>query len=379
MTSRPLRALILGPLGPPFGGPEVMTQTLIDALAARGEIDFVHLNTQVSRSLAEKGGRHQLRKSLRAAWQCARLLVLLIRMRPDVAYLALTNSPSFLGFLRDAGMITLVRMTGCRVAVRLCGGYYYYSHTRGWKRKLVAAVLRRVDLALVQGSRLVTTFGGLIAAERIAVIPNGTNDRPFAAARSRAEKNGATPQILFVGLLCAEKGFHDVLAAIPDVPDANFVFMGEWASDGDRDAAMDRLAADGTASRVRFAGVVAGDPKYDIFVASDALVFPSYFVYEGHAVSTVEALAAGLPIVCTDHGALDESVRDGWNGFFVPPRDAAAIAEALTKLIGDESLRLEMGRRSRELYERRFTADRFIDAWSRAIVGVVGPRAGEGS
>lgn len=155
--------------------------------------------------------------------------------------------------------------------------------------------------------------------------------------------------------------------AMRDVPHAEFVFLGEWPSADDERRAWEFLRTAGVADRATFRGVLSGRDKYEAFLSADVFVFPSYFAYEGHAVSSVEALAAGLPIVCTDHGALGESVRDGWNGFFVPPRDPGALAARLNELVQDDGLRARMGQRSRELYLERFTVDHFIEAWVRAI------------
>jgi glycosyltransferase involved in cell wall biosynthesis len=292
-------------------------------------------------------------------------------MRPDVIYLPLTNSPSFLGFLRDAAAIAVARLAGSRVAIRLHGGYYYYVHETGWRLRLVRFMLRRVELATVQGQRLISCFNGSVAPDRIAVVPNGLDDAPFAAARARRREKTAPVRILFIGLLCEEKGVYDIISSMPLVPDAEFVFVGEWASPEDRERATQKLQADGTASRAHFTGVVSGDEKYDILASSDVYVFPTFWVYEGHAVSSVEALAAGLPIVCTDHGALDESVRERWNGFFVPAHSPESIAERLVQLVSDATLRSEMARRSRQLYEDRFTVERFLSAWTQALTSAV--------
>jgi glycosyltransferase involved in cell wall biosynthesis len=171
--------------------------------------------------------------------------------------------------------------------------------------------------------------------------------------------------------MCREKGFRDILSAVPNVSNAEFVFVGEWPSDEDEQEVRAFIKQKGIEDRVTFSGVVSGQSKYDLFLSSDIFVFPSYFVYEGHAVSSVEALAAGLPVVCTDHGALNESVRDGWNGYFVPPSNPAAIAERLNQLLNDDNLRRTMGQRSRDLYVERFTLEKFSNNWTTAIRSMV--------
>ena len=229
-------------------------------------------------------------------------------------------------------------------------------------------LLSRVSLAMVQGERLREIFGDLIPADRIVVIPNGMDSGPFAQARARnGNGNHARKRVLFVGLMCPEKGFRDVLRAAPLVPQAQFVFAGEWPSAADREEVSRFLTENNIQDRTVFAGVVAGEAKYNLFASADVFVFPSYFVYEGHAVSSVEALAAGLPIVCTNHGALNESLHDGWNGYFVDRSDPQGIARRLNELIDNEALRKTMGERSRKLYEERFTLNQFVDNWTQAM------------
>jgi glycosyltransferase involved in cell wall biosynthesis len=366
-----VKIVILGSLPPPYGGPEVMMEALLTGLRQNKKLAVHHLNTQVSRSLAEKGGKHQLRKSIYGAYQVLQLIWQLVTFSPDMIYLTLTNSPSFLGFLRDSPFMLATLLFGKKLAIWFLGGHYFYAHTTGLKRSFVRALLSRVSLAVVEGQRLKGVFQELVPTERIRVMPNSVDDSPFREARMRMANKGNSEtlkRILFVGLMCPEKGVRDIIAAIPQVPAAYFIFVGEWPSAQDEKEVLDFLHQNSVADRVTFTGVVSGPAKFDLFCSSDIFVFPTYFVYEGHAVSSVEALAAGLPIICTDHGALNESVRDGWNGFFVPKSDPAAIARRLNQLLSDDDLRRTMGERSRQLYEERFTLPQYVKNWSEAML-----------
>ena len=363
-----VKVLILGSLPPPYGGPEVMMQALLTGLRQNKKLAVHHLNIQVSRSLAEKGGKHQLRKSIYGAYQVMQLIRQLITFSPDLIYLTVTNSPSFLGFLRDSPFMLATLLFGKKLAIWFLGGHYFYAHTSGIKRSFVRALLSRVSLAVVEGQCLTGVFQELVPIERIRVIPNSVDDAPFKEARLRMANKGNSDtlkRILFVGLMCPEKGVRDIIAAIPQVPAAHFIFVGEWPSARDEKEVLDFLHQNSVADRVTFTGVVSGPAKFDLFCFSDIFVF----LYEGHAVSSVEALAAGLPIICTDHGALNESVRDGWNGFFVAKSDPDAIARRLNQLISDDELRRTMGERSRQLYEERFTLSQYVENWSKAILG----------
>jgi glycosyltransferase involved in cell wall biosynthesis len=95
------------------------------------------------------------------------------------------------------------------------------------------------------------------------------------------------------------------------------------------------------------------------YAAFDALVLPS--ANEGTPVSAIEALAAGRPVVATRVGGVPDVVRDGQDGFLVPARDVAALADRLAALAQDPALREQMGAAGRERVVSRYAVDRLLD------------------
>ncbi len=91
----------------------------------------------------------------------------------------------------------------------------------------------------------------------------------------------------------------------------------------------------------------------DVLSVSDAFILPSY-LREGIPRVLFEAGALKLPIVTTDMPGCRETVRDGWNGFLIQPRDANAIERALEALLESSDQRREMGRNSLQLVQERF-------------------------
>ena len=100
------------------------------------------------------------------------------------------------------------------------------------------------------------------------------------------------------------------------------------------------------------------DDMSAMFPKAHIVCLPSY--REGMPLSLAEAAACGRPVVTTDVPGCREIVQDGVNGFLVPVRDSAALAEALRKLIGDPALRQEMGRRGRQRAETEFSVERIV-------------------
>jgi len=100
------------------------------------------------------------------------------------------------------------------------------------------------------------------------------------------------------------------------------------------------------------------DNMPDVLAQADIVCLPSY--REGLPKALIEAMAMGLPCVTTDVPGCREVVTDGDNGFLVPARDAASLAEAIAKLVDNAGLRERMGRRGRERAEAEFSDERVI-------------------
>ena len=122
---------------------------------------------------------------------------------------------------------------------------------------------------------------------------------------------------------------------------AALVFIGDGPLRPSLEAAAPR---DG----VHFVGFVnqADLPRH--YAMCDVLALPSVFEPRGLVVN--EAMACGLPVVASDRiGAVGDLVRDGENGLVFPAGDAAALADRLDRIVGDDALRARMAARSREI------------------------------
>jgi len=115
----------------------------------------------------------------------------------------------------------------------------------------------------------------------------------------------------------------------------------------------------------------------EVYAHASIVCLPSYYG-EGVPKTLIEAAACGRAIVASDMPGCREVVRDGENGYLVPPHNPRAVAEALRRLISDPSRRIQMGIRGREIAVNEFSASRVISetlAVYRSLVKAGGSQA----
>jgi glycosyltransferase involved in cell wall biosynthesis len=184
----------------------------------------------------------------------------------------------------------------------------------------------------------------------------------------RAELQHDPPTVLFVGRLDEEKRVDELLRALATVPPTVSV-RAEVIGDGSKRAELEELAQHlGIAGRVRFRGFVAEGELVDAYAAADVFCMPG--VAELQSLATMEAMAAGLPVLAADAMALPHLVRPGRNGWLYPPGDIAVLAGRLTALLTDPALRRRMGAASRDAVAAH-DIDRTLDAFESIYEQVV--------
>jgi 1,2-diacylglycerol 3-alpha-glucosyltransferase len=173
--------------------------------------------------------------------------------------------------------------------------------------------------------------------DRYTVIPTGTNLEPFLQADGKAlrkEQGWQNETVLIsVGRLASEKNWDTLLHAFAQVyaerPDLRLVLIG----DGPAKDSLQLLAAElGLAERVTFTGALPFDeiPRY--LKAADAFSFAS--ITETQGIVTIEAMAAGLPVVAVDGSGTRDILEHGKQGFLVE-NDPNALAKGIKKLLSD--------------------------------------------
>jgi glycosyltransferase involved in cell wall biosynthesis len=154
--------------------------------------------------------------------------------------------------------------------------------------------------------------------------------------------------VLFVGRLDEEKRVQDVLNALAMLPDRFADVRVDIVGDGSCRAALTALAHRlRVADRVRFHGFVSDADLVAAYRRCAVFCMPG--VAELQSLATMEAMAAGRPVVAADAVALPHLVRPGRNGWLFPPGDVAALADRLIRLFDRPAELTRMGAASRAL------------------------------
>ena len=145
-----------------------------------------------------------------------------------------------------------------------------------------------------------------------------------------------------------------LIRALPQTP-ARLVVAGI----GSMEAEWRALAAEvGVADRIAWLGEVPDADLPTLYHLADLFVLPASQPSEAFGLVQVEAMAAGVPSICTELGTGTSYVnRDGVTGLVVPPRDAQALADAINSLLTDPVRRADLGAAARVRVAAEFDLD----------------------
>ncbi len=214
-----------------------------------------------------------------------------------------------------------------------------WAHRAGPERALLSGAAARIAVSEYVADRV---FGH----RACTIVPPGVDAERFAP--------GPPPvpgRILYVGPVDRAyewKGFETLFQAFArlarDLPEARLRVVGQ----GDLvDRYQWRARAQGLQERVSFAGRVKEDDLPREYQRADVVVLPSLSDAESFGMVLAEANACGRPVVGSRMGGIPTFVRHGDNGLLAPPGDAAALEEAIRRVLEDPKMGAAMGQRGR--------------------------------
>jgi glycosyltransferase involved in cell wall biosynthesis len=197
-----------------------------------------------------------------------------------------------------------------------------------------------------------------VLQERIRIIPNGIDLRPFTVERDPDPVDWSQDRPAVIGMvarLSAEKGVDLFLRAAAQVAGTishvRFVIVGDGPDREELEALIDQL-------KLRPFVLLLGR-RNDMpaqYASFDIMASPSR--KEGLPIAILEAMASGLPLVATAVGDVCNAVRNGETGILLPAGDPGALASAIVDLLRDQAKRRRLGSAARQWVESQYSAER---------------------
>jgi glycosyltransferase involved in cell wall biosynthesis len=230
---------------------------------------------------------------------------------------------------------------------------------RATERAALATAARVIVTSEATARIVIADYG--VPSQRISVVRPGNDPVPPALG-----SNDEVVRLLSVGSVVPVKGYDVLIAALATLADMpwRLTIAGDRTRNPAAAAQLDaQIAAYGLDDRIAVLGAVPPERIDQLFLASDIFVLASRF--EGYGMALAEAIAHGMPIVSTTAGAIPQTMPAG-AGLLAPPNDAAALAQALRRLIGEPAERRRLATNARAAAARlptwKDSAQLFADA-----------------
>lgn len=229
---------------------------------------------------------------------------------------------------------------------------YHLPLNRWYLSLMLPRFLRRADrlIAVSENTKRDVVKLMNIPPEKITVIYEGVNPAfkplgdPGAGARVREKYKLPDQFLLYFATLEPRKNlatlldaYHTLLGSGRTMPALVVAGRKGWLYQ----PIFERVRELGLAERVHFTDWIDEQDAPVLMNAASTFIYPS--LYEGFGLPPLEAMACGTPVICSNASSLPEVVGDG--GLLFEPKDAGALATAITRVLGDEGLRAQLRER----------------------------------
>jgi glycosyltransferase involved in cell wall biosynthesis len=199
-----------------------------------------------------------------------------------------------------------------------------------------------------------------IEKSKVRIVPNGVDTEKFKPMDGLVVRQqfglGNEPCVLFVGSLIPRKGLPFLVEAAKKIVKENagtkFLIVGDGPLRNQLAASLEAATLSGN---FKFLGNLKEDALPAVYNCADVFVLPS--IQEGQGIVLLEAQASGKPVVAFDVGGVNEAVQNKETGLLVNRGSSGELADALLKLLSDNTLREKMGTNGRRFVTENFTWD----------------------
>lgn len=362
-----------------FGGDSVLVLEMGRAAREAGfEVDVLATDPVFQDRIRQEGlgliDLDVIRREVRPFWD-TRGLLRLTRFLRDSSYAVVHTHTSKPGIV---GRLAATR-AAVPVIVHTVHGFAFHEETSRLPRLVYTAIERRAShwcdliVTVSEHHRAVALHMGIGAPGKVVAIPNGVPvsrtevSRPVETVRAELGI-GDRLMVLSTGRLAEQKGLEYLIRAVPllgtTADHVRVVMAGDGPLRDELGALITELGVEEVVVLLGFRSDIG-----DLLAAADVVALPS--LWEGLSISLLEAMAAGKPIVTTSIASNAEVTGNGRAAVLVPPKDPAALADALVDLVAVPARRRELGDIARVEQANRFgmqpMLQAYLDQYSRLL------------
>jgi glycosyltransferase involved in cell wall biosynthesis len=222
--------------------------------------------------------------------------------------------------------------------------FYKFGFVEWFIRRHTRWTYNRADYTLATSRRMIRSLQA-IGVRNVGLWRRGVDPEFFGAGvRSRETRERLTDGhpdrtiLLFVGRAAPEKRIELLREIVTQVPGTHVAVVGDGPH-------LPKLREYFAGTQATFAGYLTGQPLADAYASADIFTFSS--AVETFGMVVPEAMAAGLPVVSTRVGGIDDLVVEGETGFLVEPEDVQSMVRHVRALADDPQRRRQIGERAR--------------------------------
>jgi len=216
-------------------------------------------------------------------------------------------------------------------------------HRHALLRSNVRRLLRNADAVVGQSSNTVDNVHRFYDSDiDCECIPLGIvrNENKTSAPRSRYGLSEDDVVLVTVGRLVARKALDQLISIVQQMNN-NHVHLVIVGSGPQEQSLKDAARELGVSEKVHFLGQVDDDEKLEVLNMAD--IYASTSQHEGFGIVYLEAMAAGLPVLCYDYGGQTDFLESGVTGELIPLNDTKAFISSCQKLVENAGLREQIG------------------------------------
>jgi glycosyltransferase involved in cell wall biosynthesis len=353
------KVLFILHLPPPINGASTVGKYIIESKELNNtfDIDYINLATAFTLDSIGKASAKKITTSFRIF---INTLKALLKSKYDLCYMSLNAKGS--GFYKDLLIVTLLKIFRKKII--------YHFHNRGiatmqhrWLNNLLYRYTFNNTKSILLSKLLYSDVAKYVNENNVFYCANGIPDLYEADSfNHKREQPEDKCQLLFFSNMMAQKGVYELIEACKILRNKGLYFechfVGAWSDVSDKEM-MNKLVLEQLSEVIFVHGKKYGNAKSKFFKTADIFVFPSHYHNECFPLVILEAMQFGLPVISTNIGGIPDMIRNGENGFLIPPKNIDMLVEKLEILINNSDLRQKMGRSSRVLYKSLYTIIKF--------------------